>query len=379
MYMNIYSYSYTCTYSHTCIYMNTYAYPTFVHVLSTCYANFIYFIGCMNAMWSLLFAYFQQYTPLFSQTYTLDIRGHGYTICNIHTQTLIWLQIFIATELLIFSTRIQSYIWYSIRPSYILIISVIVGIFIFCILAGQSNTFGQLSPTDIVIIIVYNIVTLLIVDACKVQLLLYFNECRDTLPDLPPEMVGEEDEIGGELGVGGGVGVGPAVGGGVGTGVGVGKRVAVIADAQGNLIQTVIDDREANKREVATVERMQNIEIKRGYSCLRPEQIQLSRALSTGTTTIAAARTPSQAHLINRMSTSVITPRSATDLGPIAINQSISPGTMPTNASGLTRGGLISSGSLHPNTPGSLAGLLLRRGGMRGRYTGVGTEEKEEG
>ena len=333
-------------------------------------------------MWSLLFAYFQQYTPLFSQTYTLDIRGQGYTICNIHTQTLIWLQIFIATELLIFSTRIQSYIWYSIRPSYILITSVIIGIFIFCILAGQSNTFGMLSPIDIVIIIIYNIVTLLIVDACKVQLLLYFNECRETLPDLPPEMVGEEEE-GGELG--GGVGVGDALGAGVrevgsavGAGVGVGKRVAVIADAQGNLIQTVIDDREANKREVETVERMQNIEIKRGYSSLRPEQIQLSRALSTGTTTISAARTPSQAHLINRMNTSVITPRSATDLGPIAINQSISPGTMPVNASGLTRGGLISSGSLHPNTPGSLAGLLLRRG-RRGRYTGVGTEEKEEG
>ena len=320
------------------------------------------FLGVLNATWTLLFAYFQQDSQIFSKPYKLDVRGPGYLVCETSTQALIWLQMFIATEILIFSARAQSYMWRSIRPSWPLIASVTLGVFIFCMLAGQSSQFGNLSGTDILAIIFYDLVTLVIVDVCKVQLLIYFQESTEILPDSHElqDKDGEGEEEGGEHDE-----ENPKD---------TGKKIAIVADAKGNLIQTVIDKNVDNKREAAAVVRMQNIEIKRGNTGLNlnPDQIQAIRLASSGA--IAAPRTPSQANLVNRLNSSIAAPRSnssiaanrgasSSEIGSVAINQSIAPGATAANASGLSRGGLVSSGSLHPNTPGSLG--LLRKSRAR--------------
>jgi hypothetical protein len=91
---------------------------------------------------------------------------------------------FIAAEILIFSARAQSYMWVSVKPSIPLIVSVIGGCFIFCIIAGQSSQFADLPASDILLIWVFDLVSLIGIDIAKVQMLRYFKESHDVLPDL---------------------------------------------------------------------------------------------------------------------------------------------------------------------------------------------------
>jgi hypothetical protein len=111
------------------------------------------------------------------------VRGQGAS-CDVHAQALIWLQMFVATELLIFSARTQSYLWASILPSPSLLLSVFVGCLVFCLIAGLTDTFGALAGIDILLICAYDLGCLLLVDVAKVQLKKLFNESSEVLPDL---------------------------------------------------------------------------------------------------------------------------------------------------------------------------------------------------
>jgi len=134
-------------------------------------------LGCLETVFSLIFAYGCDSTNLFSQNLPV-------TQCPKFTQAAIWVQMFIAAELLIFSTRAPKLIIFSLPPSLPLFISVMLGCFVVSLMAGLSQEFGGLQFIDIVLIWVYDIITLAFMDLLKVAVLNYFEESTDTLPEL---------------------------------------------------------------------------------------------------------------------------------------------------------------------------------------------------
>jgi H+-transporting ATPase len=112
-------------------------------------------------------------------------------------QGAIWLQMFVASELLIFSARAPSYFNLSLAPSPSLVFSVLMGCILASIVSCNMMYFGGLYAIDIVLIWVYNILCLILIDRVKVGLLLFLNENPETLPDevyVPPVREEEEDE-----------------------------------------------------------------------------------------------------------------------------------------------------------------------------------------
>jgi len=134
-------------------------------------------LGFLETCFSMLFAYGAGPSGLGTQNYDMVPQ------CPTSLQAIIWLQMFIAAELLIFCTRAPSFIWVSIRPSLPLFISVMIGNTIVSILAGQTSTFGNIPIQDILLIWCYDIICLIIIDALKVLMYSYFNESSEVLPD----------------------------------------------------------------------------------------------------------------------------------------------------------------------------------------------------
>jgi hypothetical protein len=134
-------------------------------------------LGCMETCFSMIFAYGANPSGIFQYDYVI-------TDCDNHTQAAIWLQMFIAAELLIFVTRAPSFIVRSLPPSLPLFTSVITGCFIASLMAGLSQTFGGLAFVDIVLIWSYNLIGLIILDTLKVALFKFFEENTEVLPDI---------------------------------------------------------------------------------------------------------------------------------------------------------------------------------------------------
>lgn len=132
--------------------------------------------GIMETIFSLVFAYGAKSSGIFSGDYTIEN-------CDKETQGAIWLQMFIAAELLIFVTRAPKLIIFSLAPSMALFISVMIGCFVCSMLAGLSKTFGGLPFVDIVIIWSYDILCLSAMDVLKVGMLNFFEESTDVLPE----------------------------------------------------------------------------------------------------------------------------------------------------------------------------------------------------
>jgi len=103
--------------------------------------------------------------------------------CPVELQAAIWLQMFIAAELLIFSTRAPGLIWTSLRPSTPLFISVMFGNVIVSVLAGNTSKFGNLPIQDILLVWCYDCVCLVLLDLIKVGMYGYFNESTEVLPE----------------------------------------------------------------------------------------------------------------------------------------------------------------------------------------------------
>eukprot|EP01032_Pedospumella_encystans_P012369 gene12369-14317_t len=104
--------------------------------------------------------------------------------CNTQTQAIIWVQMFIAAELLIFTTRASSYIWCSQLPSPALIISVFIGCIVVSAMAAGSTQFGELHISDIVLVWVYDIAGLFFLDLLKVAMFNFFEENLEVLADV---------------------------------------------------------------------------------------------------------------------------------------------------------------------------------------------------
>ena len=178
-------------------------------IVSTC-------LGIAETILTLFFAVYL-ITPdsnLFHGDYTVFGDGcsiyHGTSNLNAEdgnpTQGIIFLQMFLAAEILIFSTRAPSYFWYSILPSPALVLSVTIGCVIISIFASSIPMFGGgnvdsikchnddtdstfpcsgvgISSGDVAITWAYNIFGLFIVDVIKVELFKLFKENMITLPD----------------------------------------------------------------------------------------------------------------------------------------------------------------------------------------------------
>jgi len=134
-------------------------------------------LGTLETVFSMLFAYGVGPSGFGSLNYKMVPN------CPTELQAAIWLQMFIAAELLIFCTRAPSFIWTSLRPSLPLFISVMGGNVICSVLAGNTSTFGNLPIQDILLIWCYDLVALVFIDFLKVSLYAYFNESSEVLPE----------------------------------------------------------------------------------------------------------------------------------------------------------------------------------------------------
>jgi len=146
--------------------------PNVIKMLSVSFA-----LGCLETCFSLLFAYAIAPSNIFKGNYQISQ-------CSTATQALMWLQIFIAAEFLIFSTRAPKYIPISLPPSLALFCSVLLGCFIASIMAAASSTFGSIPVVDIVLVWVYDFLGLCCCDALKVQMFNFFKENTNVLPEL---------------------------------------------------------------------------------------------------------------------------------------------------------------------------------------------------
>jgi H+-transporting ATPase len=121
-------------------------------------------LGAVETGMTLLWAYASESTGFFKSN--LDIFA-----CSRSAQAGVWVQMFIASEILVFSARCPTFFWMSILPSPALFCSIIIGCLIVSILACAVPYFGQLYVQDVAIIWLYDILCLLAVDAVKVLLL----------------------------------------------------------------------------------------------------------------------------------------------------------------------------------------------------------------
>ena len=135
-------------------------------------------LGSLETVFSLIFAYGVEHCgSLFKGNYAIGT-------CNTQTQAIIWVQMFIAAELLIFTTRASSYIWCSQLPSPALIISVFIGCLVVSAMAAGSTQFGELHIADIVLVWVYDIAGLFFLDLLKVAMFNFFEENLEVLADV---------------------------------------------------------------------------------------------------------------------------------------------------------------------------------------------------
>lgn len=144
--------------------------------------------GTMEAGFSMLFAYVATETKFFSSD--VDIRQ-----CSVPSQAATWLQMSVASELLIFSARAPTFIMLSIAPSVTLFCSVMSGCLFFSILVGCIPYFGYLNINDISLIWAYDVLCLLFIDCVKVVYLQFIGDSLEVLPEQVPHDDLEADEI----------------------------------------------------------------------------------------------------------------------------------------------------------------------------------------
>jgi H+-transporting ATPase len=130
--------------------------------------------GTLQAFFSIIFVYGLDRVGFAFKDY--DIKE-----CNYRIQSGVWLQMSMAAQLSIFSTRAPSYLWRYVSPIPILSVSVFLGNFVISILANQTELFGNIPALDIFLIWVYDFLAVLIIDCVKVQVYRKFNENTEVI------------------------------------------------------------------------------------------------------------------------------------------------------------------------------------------------------
>lgn len=144
-------------------------------------------LGCCQTAVTMFFAYGIPYISIFQDTYTLTRRSISLSGCDEQTQAIIWIQVFVATEILAFSTRTPSYFFLCRPPTWPLTAGIFIGCLIICLIASFSSTFGSIPSSDIALVWVWDIFWMFVIDAIKVQMLLLLNESTEVLPELVVE------------------------------------------------------------------------------------------------------------------------------------------------------------------------------------------------
>jgi len=170
-------------------------------------------LGLMETFFTLFFAYTigpsnatkaylsipSGYSPILGITgcYSTEVNPDDALPTSKAIQSAIWLQMFIAAEILIFAARAPSYFSLYQTPAPSLFFSVFMGCVLVSVLCNCFMYFGGLPAQDIVLIWIYDLVCLIIIDCAKVKLLQFLGEETATLPDeifRPPAPEVEEDE-----------------------------------------------------------------------------------------------------------------------------------------------------------------------------------------
>lgn len=136
-------------------------------------------IGIIQTGLSLFWGYVMMTSGILSN------QDYGFGTCNLTTQSVMWVQIFISAEFVIFSTRCSELAIFSKPPSQMLFWSVIIFCIIVSVMAtgGSCDTFGCVPSRDVAVIWAYNICAFMILDYLKVQMLKMYDEDTRVLED----------------------------------------------------------------------------------------------------------------------------------------------------------------------------------------------------
>ena len=145
-------------------------------------------LGFFEMIFSIIFCYAAKPSFLFRSNFEIQY-------CDTTMQGAIWVQLFVASELLIFSARAPCLIPNYIAPSLPLIISVFTGCLLVSLLAGCTAYFGLIQGTDIVIIWIYNIICLVIIDFIKVYMYHLLGENSEVLPEQETPAIVDTDHV----------------------------------------------------------------------------------------------------------------------------------------------------------------------------------------
>jgi len=162
-------------------------------------------LGLLETGFSLVFAYsagrfngslfqtnydYKLCNPNYIVSTVTTVNGSNYTYsypvpkaARLAVEAGIFIQMFIAAELLIFSTRAPTYFFKSALPSGALATCVAAGCILMSVLVVTSADFGKIAFRDVLVIYLYNFITFCFIDAVKVQLLDYLGEQTEVLPD----------------------------------------------------------------------------------------------------------------------------------------------------------------------------------------------------
>lgn len=146
------------------------------------------FMGAMQTGFSMLWAYASYRTNWFKSDFNIFT-------CTTQAQAGVWVQVFVAAEILIFSARAPTFFWAFLPPSPALFISVFLGCLIVTILACASPFFGNIWVQDAAIIWTYNVICFVIVDALKVLVLHFLGESFEPLKKIETPRTGAETPI----------------------------------------------------------------------------------------------------------------------------------------------------------------------------------------
>jgi H+-transporting ATPase len=157
-------------------------FPTVFPILVTAIS-----LGALETALTMLWAYAADSTGFFKSDF--DIFR-----CSQSAQSGVWVQMFIAAEIFVFTARTPTFFFLSILPSPKLFISIFLGCLLVSILACAADGFGHLWVQDVAIIWLYDIICLFVVDAAKVLVLHLLDESFEVLDIAEVEDVGHEED-----------------------------------------------------------------------------------------------------------------------------------------------------------------------------------------
>lgn len=149
-------------------------------------------LGTVQTMLTLLFAYGSEGTTLFNSRTPVED-------CPKYTQSIIWVEMFLTTEFLIFSTRAANFAILSPAPSSLLLISVVLFCLLVSILACATDYFGGIAVKDCVYVWIWSFFSFAVSDCAKMLYYHFTDESSEIIDESKLKFIDQKSEVNDEV------------------------------------------------------------------------------------------------------------------------------------------------------------------------------------